>query len=225
MAAIRNERKEDFRTVEELTKKAFWNVNFPGCNEHYIVHVMRNHRDFVPELDFVIEEDNCIIGNIMYTKSKLIDESGNEKEILTFGPLSILPEYQRRGYGKQLLEHSFKKAAELGFDTIVIFGNPENYVSCGFKSCKTIMLEFLKMYFLYLYLLKNLKLMLFKEKTGFIRKAMCLILKKKMQRNLTRTSNNLKRNIGQAKNCFISIAIHLLKLLSIKFSICTIRLQ
>ena len=28
MAAIRNERKEDFRTVEELTKKAFWNVNF-----------------------------------------------------------------------------------------------------------------------------------------------------------------------------------------------------
>lgn len=136
MAAIRNERKEDFRTVEELTKKAFWNVNFPGCNEHYIVHVMRNHRDFVPELDFVIEEDNCIIGNIMYTKSKLIDESGNEKEILTFGPLSILPEYQRRGYGKQLLEHSFKKAAELGFDTIVIFGNPENYVSCGFKSCK-----------------------------------------------------------------------------------------
>ena len=68
---------------------------------------MRNHRDFVPELDFVIEEDNCIIGNIMYTKSKLIDESGNEKEILTFGPLSILPEYQRRGYGKQLLEHSF----------------------------------------------------------------------------------------------------------------------
>ena len=87
MAAIRNERKEDFRTVEELTKKAFWNVNFPGCNEHYIVHVMRNHRDFVPELDFVIEEDNCIIGNIMYTKSKLIDESGNEKEILTFGPL------------------------------------------------------------------------------------------------------------------------------------------
>ena len=105
MAAIRNERKEDFRTVEELTKKAFWNVNFPGCNEHYIVHVMRNHRDFVPELDFVIEEDNCIIGNIMYTKSKLIDESGNEKEILTFGPLSILPEYQRRGYGKQHLEH------------------------------------------------------------------------------------------------------------------------
>ena len=82
MAAIRNERK-DFRTVEELSKKAFWNVNFPGCNEHYIVHVMRNHRDFVPELDFVIEEDNCIIGNIMYTKSKLIDESGNEKEIRT----------------------------------------------------------------------------------------------------------------------------------------------
>ena len=59
----------------------------------------------------------------MYTKAKLIDEGKNEKEILTFGPISILPEYQRQGYGKMLLEHSFKKAIELGFDTIVIFGS------------------------------------------------------------------------------------------------------
>ncbi len=72
----------------------------------------------------------------MYTKAKLIDEGKNEKEILTFGPISILPEYQRQGYGKMLLEHSFKKAIELGFDTIVIFGSPSNYVSRGFKSCK-----------------------------------------------------------------------------------------
>lgn len=72
----------------------------------------------------------------MYTKAKLIDEGKNEKEILTFGPISILPEYQRQGYGKMLLEHSFKKAIELGFDTIVIFGSPSNYVSRGFKICK-----------------------------------------------------------------------------------------
>ena len=81
-------------------------------------------------------DDGKIIGNIMYTKAKLIDEGKNEKEILTFGPISILPEYQRQGYGKMLLEHSFKKAIELGFDTIVIFGSPSNYVSRGFKSCK-----------------------------------------------------------------------------------------
>ena len=108
----------------------------PGCVEHYLIHLMRDHEDFIKELDFVIEVDNKIIGNIMYTKAKLVDEDNNQKDILTFGPISILPEYQRRGYGKMLLEHSFKKAIQLGYDTIVIFGSPSNYVSSGFKSCK-----------------------------------------------------------------------------------------
>lgn len=133
---IRNENPADYRQVEEMTKKAFWNVNVPGCNEHYLVHIIRKHADFIPALDFVIEEDNKIVGNIMYVKSKLMDEAGNEKETLTFGPLSILPEYQRKGYGKRLLEHSFQEAVKLGYDTIVIFGNPENYISSGFKNCK-----------------------------------------------------------------------------------------
>jgi len=97
---------------------------------------MRSHEDFLPELDLVIEIDNQIIGNIMYTKAKLVDESGEEKVILTFGPVCIMPEYQRTGYGKMLMEQSFEKAVALGYDVIVIFGNPNNYVSRGFKSCK-----------------------------------------------------------------------------------------
>jgi predicted N-acetyltransferase YhbS len=132
---IRNEQETDYERVEEITRKSFWNLYIPGCNEHYLVHVMRCHKDFLPELDFVIEVDNQIIGNIMYTKAKLVDESGEEKEILTFGPVCIIPEYQRRGYGKMLIEHSFEQAVSLGYDVIVIFGNPSNYVSLGFKSC------------------------------------------------------------------------------------------
>ena len=136
MIVIRNEEEKDYRRVEEITRKAFWNLYVPGCNEHYLVHVMRSHIDFLPELDFVIEVDDQIIGNIMYTKAKLIDEAGEEKEILTFGPVCILPEYQRMGYGKMLMERSFEQAIALGYDAIVNFGNPNNYVSSGFKSCK-----------------------------------------------------------------------------------------
>ncbi|NLO48867.1 MAG: N-acetyltransferase [Clostridiales bacterium] len=135
-AGIRNEEEKDYERVEEITRKAFWNLYIPGCTEHYMVHIMRSHKDFLPELDFVIEADNQIIGNIMYTKAKLVDESGEEKEILTFGPVCIMPEYQRMGYGKMLMAHSFEKAAALNYDVIVIFGNPKNYVSRGFKSCK-----------------------------------------------------------------------------------------
>lgn len=133
---IRNETEADYRAVEELTREAFWNLNFPGCNEHYLVHVIRSHSDFIPELDLVAELDGKIVGNVIYTKSKLTDENGIEKDILTFGPLSVAPEYQRRGIGKALLESSFEKALVLGYDTIVIFGSPSNYISRGFKSCK-----------------------------------------------------------------------------------------
>ena len=136
MIKIRNEEETDYERVEAITRKSFWNLYFPGCNEHYLVHVMRSHQDFVPELDLVIEADDQVIGNIMYTKTKLIDESGEEKDILTFGPVCILPQYQRKGYGKKIMEYSFEQAAALGYDVIVIFGNPNNYVSHGFKSCK-----------------------------------------------------------------------------------------
>lgn len=133
---IRNERPEDYQCVEALTRSAFYNLYIPGCVEHYLVHIMRQHRDFVPELDFVLERDGQVIGNIMYTKARLVDEAGTEKEILTFGPVCIHPEYQRLGYGKRLMEYSFQQAVALGYDVIVIFGNPGNYVSRGFKSCK-----------------------------------------------------------------------------------------
>ena len=136
MIQIRNEKETDYKKVEEITRKAFYNLYVPGCTEHYLVHIMRQHKDFVPELDFVIELDGDVIGNIMYTKARLVDEAGEEKEILTFGPVCILPEYHRMGYGKMLIEHTFLHAAKLGYDVIVIFGNPGNYISRGFKSCK-----------------------------------------------------------------------------------------
>lgn len=136
MIQIRNEQKSDYQIVEDITREAFYNMYVPGCMEHYLVHIMRGHEDFIPELDFVLELDGKVIGNIMYTKAKLTDENGEEKEIITFEPVCILPKYQRIGYGKLLMEHSFKRAVELGYDTIVIFGSPANYVSRGFKSCK-----------------------------------------------------------------------------------------
>ena len=123
MITIRNEEPSDYQEVEKLTRRAFYNMYVPGCMEHYLVHIMRGH-------------DGRIVGNIMYTKARLVDEAGEEKEILTFGPVSVDPEYQRRGYGRMLMEHSFEKAKEMGYDVIVIVGSPANYVGRGFKSCK-----------------------------------------------------------------------------------------
>lgn len=133
---IRSETERDYYRVECVIREAFWNVNVPGCDEHYVAHVLREHEDFIPELDLVAELDGQVIGNVMYTKARLVDEMGTEKQILTFGPISVLPEFQRKGVGKAMLEYSFEKALELGYDVIVIFGNPDNYVARDFRSCK-----------------------------------------------------------------------------------------
>ena len=133
---IRQEEKKDYRAVENMAREAFWNLSVPGCDEHYFIHVMRDHEAYIPELSYVIEKDNEIIGVVMYTKSKLADEKGNEKQIVSMGPLCIHPDHQRMGYGKALLEHTFKLAVEMGYDTVVNFGNPDNYVARGYKSCK-----------------------------------------------------------------------------------------
>ncbi len=133
---IRRETEADYRAVEELTREAFWNVYVPGASEHYYVHTMRNHPDFIPELAFVLELDGEIIANIMYTKAWLEDESGNRREILSFGPLCVAPKYQRMKLGKLLIEHSFAAAREMGYDVNINFGNPGNYMSRGFVSCK-----------------------------------------------------------------------------------------
>lgn len=136
MINIRNEEPKDYQLVEDITRRAFYNLYVPGCTEHYLVHIMRGHADFIPELDLVIELDGTVIGSIMYTKAWLCDEAGAEKEILTFGPVSIDLPHQRKGYGKQLMEDSFARAKALGYDAIVIFGSPANYVSRGFSSCR-----------------------------------------------------------------------------------------
>ncbi|MGB4092501.1 MAG: N-acetyltransferase [Ruminococcus flavefaciens] len=133
---IRKETKNDYREVENLNREAFWNLSVPGCSEHYFVHVMRDHKDFIPELAHVLEIGGKIVGCVMYCKGLLKDEEGNEKTVLTMGPLCVHPDYQRQGIGKALLEYTFALGRKMGYDTVINFGNPDNYVARGYKSCK-----------------------------------------------------------------------------------------
>ena len=73
---IRRETPEDYAAVEHLTREAFWNVYRPGCTEHYVVHVLRQDRDFVPELDLVMERDGELIGHVLYMRAKIVADDG-----------------------------------------------------------------------------------------------------------------------------------------------------
>ena len=129
---LRNETTLDYRNVEELTREAFWNHHVPGCNEHYLLHIMRNCDAFIKELDFVSEIDGKVVANIVYAKSKIVGDSGKHYEVITFGPLAVLPEYQGKGIGGMLIEHTKEIAKELGYKAILIYGDPGYYSKFGF---------------------------------------------------------------------------------------------
>ena len=129
---IRPETPADYAAVEYLTREAFWNVYRPGCLEHYVVHVLRSDPAFVPELDLVMEQEGQLIGHIMYMHSAITADDGRKIPIMTFGPISIRPDFQRRGLGKQLLDYSMEKAKEMGVGALCIEGNLDFYGKSGF---------------------------------------------------------------------------------------------
>lgn len=134
---IRREAKNEQREVEELTREAFWNVYRPGCTEHYVLHRFRSDKAFVPELNLVMELDGKLIGQVIYVRSEIDCEDGRKLPIMTFGPISVLPEYKRQGYGKKLLDYSMLEAEKLGAGALAITGNILFYGKSGFVPAKT----------------------------------------------------------------------------------------
>jgi len=132
---IRLEKEQDHKAVENLTREAFWNLHVPGCDEHLLIHNMRKAPEFIKELDFVALLDDEIVGNIVYVKSKVIDNDV-EHEVATFGPASVLPKYQNKGIGSKLINHTIPLVKELGYKAIIIYGFPAYYKRFGFKASK-----------------------------------------------------------------------------------------
>ena len=133
---IRQEKKEEYREVENLVREAFWNVYRPGCSEHLVIHVLRDDPAFVKELDLVMEKDGELIGQNMFMRTVIDADDGRVIPVLTMGPIGIRPDYKRQGYGKKLLDYSLEKAAAMGFGAVLIEGNIDFYGRSGFSHAR-----------------------------------------------------------------------------------------
>ncbi len=129
---IRLEDKSEYREVENLVRESFWNVYRPGCLEHYVLNQLRDDPDFVPELDFVMEQDGKLIGQNIFVRTIIKGDSGKDIPIMTMGPICIEPSLKRQGYGKILLDYSLEKAKELGCGAVCFEGNIDFYGKSGF---------------------------------------------------------------------------------------------
>ena len=129
---IRKETETDYKNTENLVREAFWNVYRPGCLEHYVLHVLRDDENFLPELDFVMEKDGKLIGQVVFVRAQIHADDGRLIPIMTFGPIGIHPDYKRKGYGKALLDFALNEAEKAGAGAICMEGNIDFYGKCGF---------------------------------------------------------------------------------------------
>lgn len=134
---IRLEEEKDYRQVEEVTKIAF---SYPGriergligCPyEHWMVHELRK-RDGILSLSLVAVVDEKIVGHIICSKAEVRVQNA-VTPVLNIGPISVLPEYQRKGVGRALITAMIDRAKSLGYGAILFFGRPEYYPQFGFK--------------------------------------------------------------------------------------------
>ena len=133
---IRKETIEDYNRVIELTTKAFENMPFSEGNEDELVERLRKAPTFIPELSLVAELNEQLVGHILFTPLQIKNEQKRFIS-LVLGPVSVLPEFQKRGIGGQLIEAGHQKAKELGFQSAILIGHPEYYPRFGYKPAST----------------------------------------------------------------------------------------
>lgn len=129
---IRQERTEDYETVYDVIKEAFDSAEHADGNEPELVNALRKGNGFIPQLSFVAEIDGKIVGHILFTKATI-----ENRTVLALAPLSVLPEYQRRGIGTALIKEGHRIAGELGYGFSVVLGSENYYPRVGYLPADT----------------------------------------------------------------------------------------
>ncbi|MCU0239774.1 MAG: N-acetyltransferase [Pyrinomonadaceae bacterium] len=129
---IRQEKEADYQSVFNLIEEAFRPLEISDHREQFLVEKLRKSDAFVPELSLVAEVDNKIVGHILLTKIKIVNES-KTFESLALAPLAVLPDYQNKGIGGKLINFAHKKAAEMGYKSVVVVGHPTYYPKFGYE--------------------------------------------------------------------------------------------
>ena len=130
---IREETSSDYNEVFKVVENAFKEAEHTDHTEQFLLEKLRKSEDFIPQLSLVCVLDDKIIGHVMLTKA-FVD---NNFKTLIVAPLSVLPEYQRKGVGSLLMREAHKKAVELGYTSAVLVGHPTYYPRFGYKKLST----------------------------------------------------------------------------------------
>ncbi len=125
---IRQEEQKDYGEIAQVIKEAFEKAEHTDGNEFVLVERLRSSGGFIKQLALVAEENNEIIGHIMFTKVKVCEKPG-----LALAPLSVVPKAQKKGVGTALMKRAHEIAIEMGFEFSVVVGSEKYYPKVGYK--------------------------------------------------------------------------------------------
>lgn len=126
----------------ELVEDVFaqWDSSEEGKVVRQLVEEIRAKKYYIPELELImVNESDTIIGYAMFSRFHI--EGKYEDELLLLTPVAVKTEMQRQHISKDLLEYGFVKSKEMGFKSILVEGNPQNYNPRGFQSSYKFVIE------------------------------------------------------------------------------------
>jgi putative acetyltransferase len=126
---IRNETDADVSTITEVTIAAFKTLAISNHTEQFIIEALRAAKALTVSL--VAEVNGRVIGHIAFSPVTISDGTRNWYGL---GPVSVLPEYQRKGVGKALIQEGLSRLKDLNAHGCCLVGHPNYYRKFGFKN-------------------------------------------------------------------------------------------
>lgn len=124
---IRPETEKDYVMIKKVNDLAFGQKN-----EGLLVEKLRQTENYIPALSLVAELNEEIIGHILFYPVT-VRSCGSTYSTLSLGPMAVIPEYQRKGIGRQLVFEGLEIAKSLGHESVIVIGHPDYYPRFGFR--------------------------------------------------------------------------------------------
>lgn len=126
---IRNETAADADTITEVTVAAFQTLEISQHTEQFIIAALRAAGALT--LSLVAEMDGRVVGHVAFSPVTMSDGT---RHWYGLGPVSVLPEYQRRGIGSALIREGLSRLQALGARGCCLVGHPGYYRRFGFEN-------------------------------------------------------------------------------------------
>lgn len=134
---IRTSRETDHAAIHDFVENAFKTARVADGDEQDFVENLRKSDNFVPELELVGEVDGETVGHILLTRTEIATDSGPVVSLL-LGPVATREDMRNRGLGSQLILAGLERAKSMGYESVVLVGDPGYYSRFGFVSMESL---------------------------------------------------------------------------------------